>query len=233
MRMNPPSVCHNLTNMFGAIREQIDTIFREDPAAKSWVEVVLCYPGFHAILLHRLAHSLYRNRFFLIARVISQVSRFLTGIEIHPGAKIGRRFFIDHGMGVVIGETAEIGDDVLIYQGVTLGGTGKDKGKRHPTICNNVVIGTGAKVLGNILVEHDSKIGAGSVVVTSVPPHSTVVGVPGRVVRRREVEPEEKLEHCKLPDPEGDLIRGLTSRVEELETELKHVRVEGEHYSGR
>ena len=219
--------------MFSTIREQIDTIFREDPAAKSWVEVVLCYPGFHAILLHRLAHRLYRAGFFLGARVISQFSRWMTGIEIHPGATLGRRFFIDHGMGVVIGETAEVGDDVLIYQGVTLGGTGKEKGKRHPTIGDNVVIGTGAKVLGNIVIGHDSKIGAGSVVVSAVPPHSTVVGIPGRVVRRRGVEPEEKLEHCKLPDPEGDLIRGLTSRIEELETELKALRVEAERYSGR
>ncbi|MEK7754486.1 MAG: serine O-acetyltransferase, partial [Acidobacteriota bacterium] len=167
--------------MLKAIREQVQTIFREDPAAKSVLEVVLCYPGFHAILLHRLAHKLYTMNVPLVPRVISQFSRTLTGIEIHPGAKIGRRFFIDHGMGVVVGETAEIGDDVLLYQGVTLGGTGKERGKRHPTVGNHVVVGTGAKVLGNIRVGDCVKIGAGSVVVHSVPDNSTVVGIPGRV----------------------------------------------------
>src|SRR3984885_6938521 len=161
--------------MFSVIREQIDTIFREDPAAKSVLEIVLCYPGFHAILMHRLAHSLYEADIPILPRFVSQISRFLTGIEIHPGATIGRRFFIDHGMGVVIGETSEIGDDVLIYQGVTLGGTGNEKGKRHPTIGNHVVIGTGAKVLGSITIGNNVKIGAGSVVVHSVPPNSTVV----------------------------------------------------------
>src|ERR1700674_3137651 len=171
--------------MFRAIREQIDTIFREDPAAKSVVEIVLCYPGFHAILFHRVAHKLYGAGIPLLPRVISQVSRFLTGIEIHPGATIGRRFFIDHGMGVVIGETTEIGDDVLLYQGVTLGGTGNETGKRHPTLGNRVVVGTGAKVLGNIRIGDNVRVGAGSVVVHSVPDHSTVVGVPGRVVRVR------------------------------------------------
>ena len=147
--------------MFGAIREQIDTIYRGDPAAKSTLEIFFCYPGFHAILLHRLAHKLHHGGFTFLARIISQFSRTFTGIEIHPGAQIGRRFFIDHGMGVVIGETSEIGDDVLLYQGVTLGGTGKEKGKRHPTIGDCVVIGTGAKVLGNITVGSHSKIGAG------------------------------------------------------------------------
>jgi serine O-acetyltransferase len=138
--------------VFNTIREQVETIFREDPAAKSVLEVVLCYPGFHAVLLHRVAHRLYGVRLFLLARVISNINRFLTGVDIHPGAKVGRRFFIDHGMGVVIGETTEIGDDVLVYQNVTLGGTGKERGKRHPTIGNHVVVGTGAKVLGNIYV---------------------------------------------------------------------------------
>src|SRR5450432_1022102 len=155
--------------MFGVIREQIDTIFHEDPAARSTLEIVLCYPGFHAVLLHRIAHKLYEAGLYLLARIVSSVSRVVTGIEIHPGARIGRRFFIDHGMGVVIGETAEIGDDVLIYQGVTLGGTGNERGKRHPTIGNNVVIGTGAKVLGDITIGDNSKIGAGSVVVHPVP----------------------------------------------------------------
>ena len=206
--------------MFRAIREQLDTIFREDPAAKSALEIVLCYPGFHAILLHRLAHRLYRSGLTLIARVISQFSRAVTGIEIHPGAKIGRRFFIDHGMGVVIGETTEIGDDVLLYQGVTLGGTGNEQGKRHPTIGNRVVIGTGAKVLGDISIGDHVKIGAGSVVIDSVPDHSTVVGVPGRVVRRR-VEADDLLDHGTLPDPEGQLIEALTRRIEQLEQRMK------------
>ena len=207
--------------MFGAIREQIETVFREDPAAKSVVEILLCYPGVHAVLLHRLAHRLYDAGIPLIPRLISQFSRLITGIEIHPGATIGRRFFIDHGMGVVIGQTAEIGDDVLIYQGVTLGGTGKDQGKRHPTLGNNVVVGTGAKVLGNIFIGNHAKIGAGSVVVHNVPDHSTVVGVPGRVVRSRGVVAEEQLEHGKLPDPQGQAMADLTARIEQLEFQLK------------
>jgi serine O-acetyltransferase len=209
-------------NMFRTIREQIDTIFHEDPAAKSVLEIVLCYPGFHAILSHRLAHRLYDMRIPLLPRVISQISRFFTGIEIHPGATIGRRFFIDHGMGVVIGETAEIGDDVLIYQGVTLGGTGKEKGKRHPTIGNHVVIGGGAKVLGNILIGNHVKIGAGSVVVKPVPDNSTVVGIPGRIVRMRS-EQSDQLEHGKLPDPEGQALDELRSRVDDLERMLRDV----------
>ena len=207
--------------MFRAIREQIDTIFREDPAAKSVLEVVLCYPGLHAILLHRLAHHLFRLHVPLIPRLVSQFSRFLTGIEIHPRAQIGRRFFIDHGSGVVIGETSEIGDDVLLYQGVTLGGTGAEKGKRHPTVGNRVVMGTGAKVLGNIRIGDNVKIGAGSVVVHSVPDNSTVVGIPGRVVR---VRPEGgPLEHGRLPDPEGQAIEDLARRVEELETMVRQL----------
>jgi serine O-acetyltransferase len=201
--------------MPSVIREQIDTIFREDPAAKSVLEIVLCYPGFHAILLHRLAHWLYQEKIPILPRFVSQISRFLTGIEIHPGAKIGRRFFIDHGMGVVIGETAEIGDDVLLYQGVTLGGTGNETGKRHPTIGNHVVIGTGAKVLGSITIGDNVKIGAGSVVVHPVPDNSTVVGVPGRVVRTR--GDGGVLEHGQLPDPEGQDIEDLKARVEKLE----------------
>ncbi len=207
--------------MFRAIREQIDTIFREDPAAKSALEIVLCYPGLHAILAHRLAHKLHRWGVPLLPRVISQVSRFFTGIEIHPGATIGRRFFIDHGMGVVIGETTEIGDDVLLYQGVTLGGTGNEKGKRHPTLGNHVVVGTGAKVLGNIKIGDHSKIGAGSVVVHPVPDHCTVVGIPGRVVRSR--VPNGVLEHGKLPDPEGQAIEELARRVEQLEEVVRQL----------
>ena len=211
--------------MFGTIKEQVDTIFREDPAAKSIVEILLCYPGFHAILAHRLAHKLYCWRVPLLPRLISQISRFFTQIEIHPGATIGRRFFIDHGSGVVIGETAEIGDDVLLYQGVTLGGTGNEKGKRHPTLGSRVVIGTGAKVLGNIKIGDNVKIGAGSVVVHAVPDNSTVVGVPGRVVR---VRPEGQLEHGRLPDPEGQAIDDLARRVAELEGMLRQLIAEHE-----
>ena len=205
--------------MFSAIREQIDTIFREDPAAKSVIEIVLCYPGFQAILMHRLSHRLYRAQMPLLPRVLSQISRFFTGIEIHPGARIGRRFFIDHGMGVVIGETSEIGDDCLFYQGVTLGGTGNEKGKRHPTLGNRVVVGTGAKILGSIRIGDDVKIGAGSVVVHPVPDKSTVVGIPGRVVRTR--DSNGVLEHGKLPDPEGQAIDELKQRVSDLETQLR------------
>lgn len=206
--------------MFRAIREQIDTIYRGDPAAKSAIEIIFCYPGFHAILLHRMAHRLHGAGLTLTARILSQVNRALTGIEIHPGAKIGRRCFIDHGMGVVIGETAEVGDDVLMYQGVTLGGTGKERGKRHPTVGNNVVIGTGAKILGNITIGNNAKVGAGSVVVRPVPENSTVVGVPGRVARVR-MESGDNLEDGKLPDPEGQLIDELSRRIEQLEAQVR------------
>ena len=208
--------------MLQTIREQIDTIFRDDPSAKSVIEIVLCSPGLHAMVAHRLANRLLHAGVPLLPRLISQVSRFFTGIEIHPAAKIGRRFFIDHGMGVVIGETAEIGDDVLIYQNVTLGGTGKEKGKRHPTIGNDVVIGAGAKVLGNIRIGNRVKIGAGSVVVKPVPDNSTVVGIPGRIVRMR-AENNEQLEHGELPDPEGQALDDLRARVSELERTLKEL----------
>jgi serine O-acetyltransferase len=212
--------------MFRAIREQIDTVFREDPAAKSVIEIILCYPGFQAILWHRVAHRLYKWGMPLFPRVLSQVSRFFTGIEIHPGATIGRRFFIDHGAGVVIGETTEIGDDVLLYQGVTLGGTGTEKGKRHPTLGNSVVVGTGAKILGNIRIGDNVKVGAGSVVVHPVPDNSTVVGIPGRVVR---IRPEGgMLEHGRLPDPEGQAIDDLARRVAELESTLRKLIAEHE-----
>jgi len=167
-----------------------------------------------------VGHRMHQAGFMLLARILSQFIRALTGIEIHPGATIGRRCFIDHGMGVVIGETTEIGDDVLLYQGVTLGGTGKEKGKRHPTIGNNVVIGTGAKILGNITIGDGTKIGAGSVVIRSVPAHSTVVGVPGRVVRAL-VDSGDNLEHGNLPDPEGQLIDDLTRRIEQLEAQVR------------
>lgn len=209
--------------MLRTIREQIDTIFREDPAAKSVLEIFLCYPGFHAILLHRLAHKFYNWRVPLLPRVISQFSRWMTGIEIHPGARIGRRFFIDHGMGVVIGETTIIGDDCLLYQGVTLGGTGKEKGKRHPTLSNHVVVGTGAKILGNITVGDHVRVGAGSVVLRPVPPNSTVVGIPGRVVRTHIEDEQEVLDHGKLPDPTGQAMEDLGRRVEQLEAMIREM----------
>ncbi|HLH41896.1 MAG TPA: serine O-acetyltransferase [Bryobacteraceae bacterium] len=210
--------------MFRAIREQIQTVFERDPAARGTLEILLCYPGLHAVLLHRAAHRLYRAGWFTLARMLSQFSRSLTGIEIHPGARIGRRLFIDHGMGVVIGETAEIGDDVLLYQGVTLGGAGKASGKRHPTIGNGVVIGTGASILGNIQIGDYVKVGAGSVVVRPVPAHATVVGVPGRVVRGTHAGlSNDVLEHGRLPDPQGQAIDELARRVAELESQLRSV----------
>ena len=211
--------------MFEAIREQIQTVYKEDPAAKNALEILLCYPGVHAVLLHRVSRRFYRAGWFVAARLISHCARWLTGIEIHPGATIGRRFFIDHGMGVVIGETAEIGDDVLLYQGVTLGGTGHDKGKRHPTLGNHVVVGSGAKVLGNIELGDWVRVGAGSVVVKPVPAHSTVVGIPGRVVaikgRMLREDEHAMLEHGKLPDPVGQALADLTERVKQLEAERR------------
>jgi len=178
--------------MFNRLKEDIQTVFNNDPAARSILEVLLCYPGLHAILIHRSTHWLYKKGLFLIARIVSNINRFLTGIEIHPGAQIGRRFFIDHGMGIVIGETAEIGDDVVIFHGVTLGGTGKDKGKRHPTVGNNVLIGAGTKILGPITIGNNTKIGAGAVVLKSVPDNCTAVGCPARVVKRK-YEKEDNL----------------------------------------
>ena len=205
---------------------------RRDPAARSKLEVFLLYPGVHAILYHRLAHWLYQHRLFLPARFVSQWSRFWTGIEIHPGAQIGKGFFIDHGNGVIIGETTIIGDNVTLYQGVTLGGTGKEHGKRHPTIGNNVMISAGAKVLGSFTIGDNSKIGAGSVVLSEVPPGSTVVGVPGRVVKRNNASlPQETMNQTDLPDPVREDITvlqrensELTNRVLEMEDELKQLR---------
>lgn len=210
--------------MFRRLRSEIQVFLERDPAARSVLEVVACYPGLHAILFHRLAHWLWKKGLRLMARFLSQVSRFLTGIEIHPGARVGERFFIDHGSGVVIGETAEIGDDVLIYQGVTLGGTGKEKGgKRHPTIGDRVTLGVGAVVLGPITIGHDVRIGAGSVVVKPVPDNCTVVGVPGRIARMegRRLTDDELLAHGNLPDPEVQLIREMQERVSELAERLR------------
>ncbi|WP_203557212.1 serine O-acetyltransferase [Bacillus sp. B15-48] len=212
--------------MFKTIREDIDVVFDQDPAARSRLEVILTYAGLHAIWSHRLAHALFKRRFFFLARVISQVSRFFTGIEIHPGAKIGNRLFIDHGMGVVIGETCEIGDNVTIYQGVTLGGTGKEKGKRHPTVNDNVLIATGAKVLGSITIGENSKIGGGSVVLKDVPPNSTVVGVPGRVVIRDGVKIRKDLNHSDLPDPIIDRFKALEGELSKMQEELEGLKEE-------
>jgi serine O-acetyltransferase len=198
-------------------------IFERDPAARSWLEVLFCYPGLQALLSHRFAHKLYTLGIPFIPRLISHIARFLTGIEIHPGARIGQSVFIDHGMGVVIGETAIIGDYVLIYQGVTLGGTGKELGKRHPTLGENVVVGAGAKVLGNILIGNNVRIGAGSVVLRDVPSDCTVVGVPGRIVYRSG-ERVDLLEHGRLPDSEAQVIRALVDRIESLEQELSIVQ---------
>src|SRR4051795_3008241 len=214
--------------MFRNLKEDIKVIFEQDPAARSYIEVILTYSGLHAIWSHRLAHALHKRKFYFLARVVSQVSRFFTGIEIHPGAIIGKRLFIDHGMGVVIGETCEIGDNVTIYQGVTLGGTGKEKGKRHPTVKDNVLIATGAKVLGSITIGENSKIGGGSVVLKEVPPNSTVVGIPGRVVIQdgKRINKAKDLNHCDLPDPIADRFREMESEVIQLRQELRELKNE-------
>ncbi|KIN30382.1 Serine acetyltransferase [Bacillus subtilis] len=203
------------------LKEDIDTVFDQDPAARSYFEVILTYSGLHAIWAHRIAHALYKRKFYFLARLISQVSRFFTGIEIHPGATIGRRFFIDHGMGVVIGETCEIGNNVTVFQGVTLGGTGKEKGKRHPTIKDDALIATGAKVLGSITVGEGSKIGAGSIVLHDVPDFSTVVGIPGRVVVQNGKKVRRDLNHQDLPDPVADRFKSLEQQILELKAELE------------
>ena len=195
-------------------------IFERDPAARNWLEVLFCYPGLQALLFHRLAHWLHSFNIPFVPRFISHIARFLTGIEIHPGAAIGRGVFIDHGMGVVIGETAIVGDYTLIYQGVTLGGTGKESGKRHPTVGENVVVGAGAKVLGNIEIGNNVRIGAGSVVLRHVPSDCTVVGIPGRIIYRSAVR-VNPLEHGSLPDSEAEVIRALVDRIESLEQQLQ------------
>ncbi|WP_129599425.1 serine O-acetyltransferase [Anaerophilus nitritogenes] len=215
------------------INEDIQAVLDRDPAARSKIEVLLCYPSIHSIISHRVAHSLYKRGFVVLARLISQISRFFTGIEIHPGATIGRRLFIDHGMGVVIGETAEVGNDVTIYQGATLGGTGKEKGKRHPTIGDNVVISSGAKVLGPFKVGDNSKIGSGSVVLKEVPPNCTVVGVPGRIVVKDNIKirsmhkPEIDLDQVHLPDPIMQELDCLFKRISVLEKQIMKTQ-EGE-----
>lgn len=218
-------------SMFRSMKSDIRAVFDNDPAARSVFEVVFTYSGLHAIWAHRLAHWLFRRKWFTIARIISQISRFMTGIEIHPGARIGKRLFIDHGMGVVIGETCEIGDDVVLYQGVTLGGTGKEKGKRHPTIGNNVFISSGAKVMGSFKVGDNSKIGANSVVLAEVPPNSTVVGFKARIVKRDGVS-LNKLDHDKLSDPVIELFRNMEKQIEDLKTEVKRLQDEVQRPNG-
>jgi len=208
--------------MFARMREDIATVFERDPAARTVFEVLTSYPGLHAVWMHRCAHRMWRSGMRTFARLCSHLARFLTGIEIHPGARIGRRFFIDHGMGVVIGETTEIGDDVVIYQGVVLGGTSLEKRKRHPTVRSNVVIGAGAVVLGAITIGDGARIGAGSVVIHDVPSGATVVGVPGRVVGERRPAKID-LDHGRLPDPVADALRVILSEIERIEERLKAV----------
>lgn len=205
--------------MFGGLKQDIEAVRDRDPAARSVLEILLAYPGLHALWLHRAAHLLWEREVPVLPRIISHLGRLLTGVEIHPGAKIGKGVFIDHGMGVVIGETAEIGDYVTLYQGVTLGGTGKEKGKRHPTVGRNVVIAAGAKVLGPITIGDDSKVGAGAVVIRDVPPRCTVVGVPGRVVVQ-EGEPVVDLHHEAIPDPVMDRIEALDALIRKMEGRL-------------
>ena len=205
--------------MINTIKSDIAIIKERDPAARGILEIFLCYPGFQAIFLHRFTHKLWKLKLPLIPRVLSQINRTITGIEIHPGAKIGKKVFIDHGMGVVIGETAQIGDNCLLYQGVTLGGTGKSHGKRHPTLKENVVVGAGAKVLGSITIGANTRIGAGSVVVRSVQGNSTVVGIPGRVVHQSGVK-INPLAHSALPDTEANVLRNLMERIDELESNI-------------
>lgn len=208
--------------MFKTLREDIQTIFLRDPAARSTLDVILCYPGLHALWFHRVAHFLWQHRLQFLGRLLSHTSRFLTAIEIHPAAKIGKRLFIDHGAGVVIGETAEIGDDVLLYQGVVLGGTTLKKGKRHPTIGNNVVMGTGAVALGSIAIGDRVRVGAGSVVTKSVPPGATVVGIPGRITGNHG-KPLVDLEHGNLPDPVAEAIRFVLKEQDKIEERLKNL----------
>ena len=208
--------------MFRTIKEDIHTVSARDPAARHWVEIICCYPGLHALWLHRLSHFAWNRKLKLLGRLLSLLNRFLTGIEIHPGARIGRRFFIDHGSGVVIGETAEIGDNVLLYQGVVLGGTTLEKGKRHPTIGDNVVIGASAVLLGPIAVGEGARVGANSVVVDSVPPGATVVGVPGRIVEDRK-KPIMDLEHGRLPDPVSEAIGLILKEQTRLETRIRRI----------
>ncbi len=212
-----------ILSLLKSIREDIDSVFLRDPAARNPIEVLLCYPGLHAIWAHRFTHYLWCKNLKTIARLISQFARFLTGIEIHPGAKIGRRVFIDHGMGVVIGETTEIGDDCTLYHQVTLGGTSWRKEKRHPTLEENVVVGAGAAILGPFKVGKNSKIGAGSVVIKEIPPESSVIGVPGRTVHKKSTDYKYDIEHTEIPDPEANAIRCLADQIRKLEDKVEKI----------
>ena len=213
----------SFTTILQAMAADLAIIKERDPAARSTLEILLCYPGFHALVMHRISHRLWRLRVPLLPRLLSQVGRLFTGIEIHPGARIGRGVFIDHGMGVVIGETAVIGDHCLLYQGVTLGGTGKQHGKRHPTLKENVVVGAGAKVLGAITVGANTRIGAGSVLLRDVASDSTVVGIPGRVIHQSGVR-IDPLAHSALPDAEARVIRNLMERIDNLESQVSQLQ---------
>jgi serine O-acetyltransferase len=209
---------------FERMREDVQTVFHNDPAARTTLEVILAYPGVHAIWLHRFAHWLWNHRLKLFARMVSEVARFFTGIEIHPGATIGRRLFIDHGMGVVMGETTEIGDDVLIYQGVTLGGTSLKKEKRHPTIEDHVMVSAGASVIGPVRIGRGSRIGAGAVVVSSAPPYSTIVGIPGKVIEGESARQDvAELEHGHLPDPVARAINNLVEKMNRLGVRMEEI----------
>jgi serine O-acetyltransferase len=215
--------------MWKTLKQDIDVVFDQDPAARSYFEVILTYAGLHAIWSHRVAHWFWKKKFFFLARAVSQISRFFTGIEIHPGATIGERCFIDHGMGVVIGETCEIGNNVTLFQGVTLGGTGKEKGKRHPTLEDNTLVATGAKVLGSITIGKNSKVGAGSVVLQDVPVNSTVVGIPGRVVIQNGVKVPHNLDHHKMPDPVADKFKQMEQEMRDLQEEVRTLRKRSEN----
>jgi serine O-acetyltransferase len=214
------------------LKDQIETIKRNDPAARSTTEVLLTYPGLHALAFYKISHALRKRDMQLPARLISNAGRFFTGIEIHPGAEIGDRFFIDHGMGVVIGETAIVGDDVTIYQGVTLGGTGKQQGKRHPTVGSNVVIGAGAKILGDVTIGDGAKIGGGAVVLKDVPPYTTAVGVPARAVAWTHPESGETRRLEQLPDPQLDTILSMVQRIEEQESRIRQLQKEVDEHEG-
>ncbi|CAM3895216.1 serine O-acetyltransferase [Alkalicoccus chagannorensis] len=212
--------------MFRTLKNDVDVVLERDPAARNRIEVILTYSGVHAIWAHRAAHALWKKKLYFFARFLSQVSRFITGIEIHPGARIGQRLFIDHGMGVVIGETCEIGDCVTIFQGVTLGGTGKEKGKRHPTLEDHVLVASGAKVLGSMRIGRNARIGAGSVVLKEVPPNATVVGIPGRIVVQDGVKVGDDLDHINLPDPVADKFRQLEHDMIRLQEDVEELRRE-------
>ena len=213
----------SIKSTFNLLKEDVSTVFQKDPAARSVIEVLFCYPGLHAIWSHRITHFLWKHKLYFIARFLSHITRFFTGIEIHPGAKIGRRFFIDHGMGIVIGETTEIGNDVLLYKGVVLGGTSLEKTKRHPTLGNNIIVGSNAIVMGAITIGDNARIGAASVVTHDVPANATAVGIPARVSIGQTCEEINHLEHAKLPDPVADAVKYVLNEQKKLEEKIKNL----------